>query len=194
MAISPANFHLISQAVKSLGKPLRKISVAELGNIKIRHKNCLAKTWFEEQGAKHVSFDINGLDGAVVMDLCKPIPDKFKGKFDMVTNFGTTEHVQDQEQVFQNIHDMVKVGGVMVHSVPLHGYWKGHCPFRYMVKFPNHLAGLNAYKLLFKEIKDRWKEKLLNFILRRNGHKFVGVDRSTISSTTNYKRNTDNLF
>jgi len=194
MAISPANIDLIPQGVKFLGVTFKDVWVGELGNINIRQLKCTAKSWFKKKGSKHTSFDINGKDGAIAVDLCKPIPDKYKNKFNMVTNFGTTEHVEDQTQVFRNIHDMTTVGGVMIHSVPLHGYWKGHCPFRYTAKFPPMLSGLNGYSLKFQEIRDRWKEKLLNFIVQKTSNEFVAIDLSAITVSKKYKKNTDNLF
>jgi hypothetical protein len=47
------------------------------------------------------------------------VPDKHKGKYQLVTNFGTTEHVANQNQAMKIIHDLTAVGGVMVHNLPM---------------------------------------------------------------------------
>eukprot|EP00438_Fugacium_kawagutii_P000717 Skav211036 [mRNA] locus=scaffold1434:73496:78361:+ [translate_table: standard] len=54
---------------------------------------------FERLGFRHTSLDINGRDGAVVVDLsrmkptARPLNVSLLGHCDVVTNFGTTEHV-----------------------------------------------------------------------------------------------------
>jgi hypothetical protein len=42
----------------------------------------------------------------------EPTPQKFVGDFDLVVNFGTTEHLLNQYNAFKVIHDATKVGGV----------------------------------------------------------------------------------
>ena len=87
-----------------------------------------------------VSIDLNARDGSLPLDLTKPIQiDNIGGPFNLVTNFGTTEHVPDQYPCFKNIHDLCSVGGLMYHVVPRVNYWDGkgcgckkaHCPYYY---------------------------------------------------------------
>lgn len=75
------------------------------------------KAFFESQGIEHVSVDWNGEHGALVRDLRQPLWEEL-GQFDMVTNIGTTEHVDDQKGVWENIHWMTKPGGVLVSVTP----------------------------------------------------------------------------
>ena len=42
-------------------------------------------------------------------------------KYHLVTNFGTTEHVANQLNAFEIIHELTAPKGVMVHSVPAQG-------------------------------------------------------------------------
>lgn len=74
----------------------------------------------------------------------------------VVTNFGTTEHVINQENVFRFIHEITMVGGWMLHSVPsptfLHT--KGHGFFRYTRQFFEELSTANGYKVAEMGEKD----------------------------------------
>ena len=70
----------------------------------------------------------------------------------MVTNYGTTEHINNgQYEVFQNIHNLTKVGGVMIHAIPLVGYWKNHCNYHYTSDFSKVLAEINGYDVVLSE-------------------------------------------
>lgn len=86
------------------------------------------KQWFTHIGWKHVSIDLNGKGGALPLDLQKPINvEAIGGPFDVVTNFGTSEHVDEQRPCWENIHALLKVGGHLISSTPLdwprHGRW-----------------------------------------------------------------------
>ena len=52
-------------------------------------------------------------------------------KFDIVTNFGTMEHVFNVSICLENIHNLTRDGGIMLHCVPTslgydHGYYNFH--------------------------------------------------------------------
>lgn len=106
------------------------------------------KLYCENLGIKHVSIDITGLDDSLNYDLNeKDIP--LKDKFDLVTNFGTTEHVEpNQYEPFLHIHNLCKIDGIMLHEVPVVGHWKNHCRFYYDESFFNNLSEINDYKIL----------------------------------------------
>lgn len=61
----------------------------------------------------------------IIADLGEPLP--FCRLFDVVIDFGTTEHVVNVTQAFINAASCVCVGGVVIHHLPLtsvnHGYW-----------------------------------------------------------------------
>ena len=202
MSISSGNICMLKDTIKLLGG-FKNCFVAELGNQKIlakgkngkEYKKCTSKEWFENNGALHASFDLNGKDGAFPLDLCEPVPAEFLSKFNLISNYGTTEHVENQEMVFKNIHDLAVPNGFMVHSIPLVGFWKGHCPFHYKENFPERLCEMNEYRLINKFIQDRNKNKLLNFVVKkmRKGD-FKGIPQREILFTPNYSHNTDNLF
>jgi hypothetical protein len=124
------------------------------------------KQVFEKLGWLHVSIDLNGKDGAVPMDLSGQIDvPGWNGSFDVVTNFGTTEHVPFQYGCFKNIHDLTKNGGLMVHVIsakPDHGSWN------YSASFFLRLASLNDYEVVVSpEVRPHVREGHVSCVLRR---------------------------
>jgi SAM-dependent methyltransferase len=93
--------------------------------------------------------DADGRHHALTFDLNKDIVQDhhFVDQFDLVTNFGTTEHVFDQCRVFQNIHAVCAPKGIMIHEVPFHN-WLNHGFYNYQPTFFYDLADANHYELL----------------------------------------------
>ena len=71
----------------------------------------------------------------------------------LVSDFGTIEHVDNQYQVFKNVHDVCIRNGVIIHTLPTLNYWKDHCKYFYSKEFFVELARLCDYKILDLEIK-----------------------------------------
>ena len=75
------------------------------------------------------SLDVSSYEGAdFVFDMNEPVPPHMHGLFDMIFDGGTLEHVFNFPQALKNIHDMLKVGGVIVHAAPTnnlvdHGFY-----------------------------------------------------------------------
>jgi hypothetical protein len=69
----------------ALYDPLVGTSMLELGDKQDAGR--VYKPWFESLGFRHVSVDINGLNGALPLDLREPLN---LGTFDMVCNIGTS--------------------------------------------------------------------------------------------------------
>lgn len=67
----------------------------------------------DKEGAQHIH------------DLNRPLPDHLHGRFDVVIDGGTTEHVFYIGQALDNCHAMVKPGGLMMAFVSCDG-WFGH--------------------------------------------------------------------
>ncbi len=122
------------------------------------------KDYFENREVFHTSFDLNGQHGAIRVDLSKPIRNpEWLGAFDIVTNSGTSEHVEpfrSQYECFMNIHNCLRQGGIAVHIVPdiveleQRGRWKNHCSYYYSHEFFALLAELNGYDLLSSKVID----------------------------------------
>jgi len=78
---------------------------------------------FEKAGMKYDAIDIADGYGTTILDLNHtPAPPHFVGAFDLVLNFGTTEHLLNQYNAFRVMHDSTKVGGYIVNSLPAVGY------------------------------------------------------------------------
>jgi len=103
---------------------------------------------FEKAGMQYESLDIATGYRTTVLDLNRAaLPAALQRKFDLVLNFGTTEHILNQLNCFKVIHDATKVGGYIYHSLPAvgyvdHGYitYTGRCFF--------DVAGYNEYELV----------------------------------------------
>jgi SAM-dependent methyltransferase len=133
----------VPEYCRYLLEPMVGDSMLELGNKK--SGDLTYKSWFTAQGIRHVSVDINGLDGALKLDLREPLN---LGQFDMVTNFGTTEHVVDnQYQAWKNIHEAVKLGGVYIGMCPSPGDWWWHGEHYPSMDFYRQFADLNGYEI-----------------------------------------------
>ncbi|CAE7610165.1 unnamed protein product [Symbiodinium microadriaticum] len=127
------------------------------------------KKVFEALGIRHVSLDINGRDGAVLLDLSRPLNSSLHyllGKCDVVTNFGTTEHIGESEYIdepegyerldiwhaqynaFRNIHGLARSdGGMIINMVPAAGCWPRHGAVEYEPRFFHTLAGAAGYEI-----------------------------------------------
>ncbi len=68
------------------------------------------------------SFDING-NPTHKLDLCDPIPEQFRNKYDWVIDVATAPCSVDPSSVFKNIISMVKTGGYVLHLSQATGYF-----------------------------------------------------------------------
>jgi Methyltransferase domain len=152
MAIRKDLLEFTFEAIDSTGLRLEALEMCELGNQHIFVDGVnyeIAKQYFESLGIRHISIDLNGLDGALILDLSKPIHDEeLLGRFDVVTNFGTSEHVENQYRCFQNMHNFTKKGGLFIHTIPKIGHWKDHCEYYYDPSFFKKLAELCDYSIV----------------------------------------------
>lgn len=114
----------------------------------------VVQEFYAKQGAKVISIDINGKDGALKHDLTKEIPGSLLAKHDVVINAGTTEHIDDQYAVFRNINDLCDENALIFHMVPAVGHWIRHGLFGYSLSFFINLAKLCHYELLALEQSD----------------------------------------
>jgi len=157
MGISRQTLDFLGECIATTVGTLPNKRMLELGNQRISG-SYPAKDYFASKGVEHVSVDLNGLDGALKLDLSKPEQFlKWSNYFDIVTNFGTSEHIephQAQYECFETIHNCLTVGGVALHHVPdkdeliSKGYWKGHCHNFYSLGFFGMLVEHNKYKLV----------------------------------------------
>jgi hypothetical protein len=99
----------------------------------------------------YAAVDIDGSPESIPLDLnYDNAPSRLKGKYQLVTNFGSTEHVANQLQAFKVIHDLTALGGVMIHHVPAQGMFN-HGLVNYNPKFFWMLARSNGYKWVYMD-------------------------------------------
>lgn len=106
---------------------------------------------FEAIGMRYTAIDIAVGYKTKVVDLNSTrLPTEMVGAFDSVVNFGTSEHILNQMNVFAAVHAATKPGGMIMHSVPSVGF-VDHGYFCYTSRFFFDLAGYNQY-----DVVDMW--------------------------------------
>ena len=109
----------------------------------------LARAFWTWLGLDYASIDIDGSPGSIALDLnCDDVPAERRGRYGVVTNFGTTEHIANQLQAFKIIHDLAAAGALMLHVLPTGGTFN-HGLVSYNPKFFWLLGRSNGYKIVF---------------------------------------------
>jgi hypothetical protein len=148
MAITPKIDDLEKLILKKENLSYRDLSILELGN-QGRGKQIPAKRVYLQRGViEHVSIDLNGFDDSLKIDLDKELPEEFHNKFNLITNYGTTEHVNNQYSAFSNINKACVLGELMIHALVLPNNWPKHGRYYYPEDFSSKLASLFGYKII----------------------------------------------
>jgi len=142
------------KVLKEVGLVYNGLAWLELGDQRNRMRKKPAKLIYEARGVTHTSIDLNGKNGALPLDLDEPLPEEYTNRFDVVTNYGTIEHVGNQYQVFKTVHDSCKMDGVMIHGFPMKDTFAGHCRYYYPEEFTERFAGYTVYEIIAQEIID----------------------------------------
>ena len=113
-----------------------------------------ARRFWEWLGCSYTAIDIDGSPGSLPLDLnVDEVPAEHKGRYQLVMNLGTTEHVADQNQAMKVVHDLTAVGGVMIHTVPMQGY-SNHGLLNYNPKF---------FWMLAKSCRYHWLDMRISY-------------------------------
>lgn len=106
-----------------------------------------AEPFLQALGAKQVdTLDLSDFEGAGILhDLNDPVDKSLAGKFDLIIDGGTTEHVFDVARCMDNLNVLTADGGTIMSCVPannwfahgfyqfgpelVYGYWKHGCGF-----------------------------------------------------------------
>lgn len=109
---------------------------------------------FDLTSIQYTSYDVCPALKTEIFDLnCERLPEKYHEYFDLILNFGTTEHIINQLNSFRLMHEALKAGGVFFHQLPSvgwidHGYFCYHeCFFRDLIK-ANHYETLDHWYTL----------------------------------------------
>ena len=95
---------------------------------------------YRDAGFDFYSLDLNEGNNSIPIDLNiwpNRIISEYVESFDMVLNFGTTEHVSNQMNAFSLLHYLCRPGGIIPHRVP-------------MIHFSAHAMNLISPKFLEK--------------------------------------------
>jgi hypothetical protein len=151
--IGAQNLHNATpEAVRRVAQKRDGTDAAKLGHISQSPDTLpYVSELFELLGIEYTSFDVCPGIKTEIFDLnIEQVPDRYRCRFDVVLNCGTTEHVVNQLNAFRVIHDATAVGGISYHQLPAFGYAR-HGYFCYHEPFFRDLAAANG-----SEIVDLW--------------------------------------
>lgn len=119
LSIKPRFARRVNMALKNVGNARSLDS--------LRQPDGYAETFLSEIGMPQMqSMDISDFEGCdLVHDLNEPVPEDFRGKFDVVVDGGTIEHVFNVPQALDNAFDLLGEGGVFISINGMTG-WAGH--------------------------------------------------------------------
>jgi hypothetical protein len=116
-----------------------------------------ARLLYEALGIKYGCVDVDGRPGSVALDLnFDEVPASERGKYGLVTNHGTSEHILNQLNVFKAMHDFARPGSVFIHAVPFTVHLE-HGFFNYQPNFFEALAKYNSYEVLGIWVGPDWQ-------------------------------------
>jgi hypothetical protein len=88
------------------------------------------RIFFDHLGLESMALDVSDYEDAeIVHDLNVPIGDELRGRFGLVIDGGTLEHVFDIRTAFANVAELAAPGGRVIHMTPCnnyvnHGFWQ----------------------------------------------------------------------
>jgi hypothetical protein len=136
MGVSNLVFEMLKNTIDNFSTDKKKLSLIELGiqeNYGKFNFKYLRDFWNDEF-KEYISLDLHDTRGVTKCDLS--IYQKNIYNADVITNLGTSEHVEYEEgqyNCWKNIHNWLKIGGIMIHELPEIDGWENHC--RYYVNF-----------------------------------------------------------
>lgn len=108
-------------------------------------------------GLGYACIDLDPSFNSLPLDLnFDETPAEHVGRYDLVTNHGTSEHIMNQYNVFKMMHDLTRPGGFMLHAVPFTVHLE-HGFFNYQPNFFQALARYNSYKVVGLWVGPDWQ-------------------------------------
>jgi hypothetical protein len=115
---------------------------------------CPVSELFRGSQYRYRCLDLYPGEFTIVADLnTYVVPAEDRGRFDLITNIGTTEHITDQVNSFRAVHDFARPGASFLHSVPFSGYFN-HGLYNYHPIFFVFLASANEYEIVHLGLSD----------------------------------------
>jgi hypothetical protein len=108
---------------------------------------------FTAAGFQYKCFDVDRRRDTIYVDYNTLEFDRsLYGKFDVVLNAGTTEHLSNPVAALFLMHWMCRTGGILFNEVPLSG-WMNHGLNNLTAKFWHTLRWMNSYEVLSAQVK-----------------------------------------
>lgn len=155
--------------LKALKLP-KGFTVCELGDqwVTCVDPHRLAADWYRQLGCKrYESIDGNGR-GTLTFDLNRKWKNDKFGAFDLVTDFGTGEHVFNQAEVWRTLHVLAKPDGFIAFDRPSEGYDE-HCFYNVHETLFLDLAAANLYEVIRLEHGKTTRGRLIRGVFRKTG-------------------------
>jgi hypothetical protein len=157
--------------------------------------NPSARDLYENLGLEYAAIDTDRAHGSIFLDLnYDKLPAEFHGKFGMVTNYGTLEHLLNQTNGFEICHVATRPGGYIFHLFPFLGYLD-HGFFSFHPNLIYALAAANDYSVegMWLNLNPAQHEILVPFsvdVIKR-----LRLDFDTaVALIVLLKKNTDHAF
>lgn len=164
----PPSSGMLEDLFDAFGRPSPPIDFVK----SVEENSCSARDLHELLGQEYTCIDLASDLESIKLDLnFDGIPSDHVGKYDLVTNHGTTEHILNQANCFECMHDLCAVGGVMLHALPFtlqldHGF------FNYQPNLFMALAKYNGYDLIgmwiapdgYEDVFIPWNRRLLDHL------------------------------
>ncbi len=99
------------------------------------------------------SMDVSEYEGAsIICNLNKDIAGDLHNRFDVIFDGGSTEHMFNVPKAFENYNKMLRVGGLVIHSLPStgmpdHGFYMFSPTLLYDYYTQNHWVIVNFYMI-----------------------------------------------
>jgi len=162
-------YGLFNRPKPELGNPIEVDRTADTENMS--DQNPASREFWTSLGLQYGAIDFDGHRDSAPLDLNNDqVPESLRSRFDIVLNAGTTEHILNQDNAFRVMHDLARVGGLIIHEVPAGGMMN-HGMINYNLKFFWHLCRENNYE----PIK-----------LRFDGHGKTGVPKNIVDSNIQF--------
>jgi hypothetical protein len=127
-----------------------------------------SRPFWESLGFSYNAVEYGGHRGVTSLDLNRDsVPFSLRSSYDLVVNAGTTEHVVNQDNAFRVIHDLTKVGGVMMHELPAGGMLT-HGVVSYNPQFFWLLCRDNAYEVIDLTVAHAVDAPISNDVVQSN--------------------------
>lgn len=116
---------------------------------------------------KVYSLDLFDPEADFKLDLNKPVTEKYHGKFNVVADFGTIEHIFDTKQCLENYFKMLRKRGLLVISTSVNGYF-GHGIHVFNPLSLKDALRLNGFSLLYFEYSSSTGVKVKDPSINKN--------------------------